>query len=243
MFRPSPRPQADNKRKSLTERLNAVHTERALAERGGNDKGERHAAKKASLEEAGERRAVVTADDDAGDDAGDAGDNPAESAVAPFLNLLNSPDFISKIKGSITPSLETLFGVVNDVDDDGRLKVSTYKKIVSGIDTIMSRFDLDDVSTPSIFMGTLRGRAKAAMDGLMDIKMKTDIENIRAARAKIVQECDAAVEKAKKKYDTSVKRLRSNRDHQILEVVAEMEEKFHKRYPVSAGARRASEGR
>ena len=158
---------------------------------------ERRAAKKALIEEAGERRAVVTSDaadaadaadaPDAADaaDAPDEGDDPnlvsAANAVSPFLGLLTNVDFISKIKDSVTPTLKILFDNVDRESLDGTFKLSTYKKIVSEIDNnIMRDFDDDDASTPSIFMGTLLTRAKAAVDGLKDIKMKIDIENIKA---------------------------------------------------------------
>ena len=159
----------------------------------------------------------------------------ATSAVSPLLGLLDNRDFTSKIETSITPNLDALLGAVRDGSKSFR--ISTYKKIAAEINDIMSRLGDDDVvSTPAIFMGTLRRYAEATMNALAGIKMEADIENIRAVRLQIHEEYETKVKKAKKVYATSIKTLQSYRDSQIAEVVVEMEEKFRKRYPVSYNA-------
>lgn len=228
--KPPPLRQFENKNKSLVERLQAEQAVRiGNANKASGGDGERRAAKKSLVEEDGERRAVVTTevvdiDHDAAIKA------KANEAVSPFLSLLNNPDFLSKI--DISPDLTMLLGAVKG-GSTKTFKISTYKKIISEINKTMSSFCDDDVSTPSIFMGTLRGRAEAAMEGLVGIKMKVDTENIKAARAQINEEYEAKVKRAKKAYTASVKALQSNRDKEIAEVVGEMEQKFLKRYPVS----------
>jgi hypothetical protein len=156
----------------------------------------------------------------------------AASAVSPLLGLLNNCDFTSKIKTSITPNLDALLGSVRDGSKS--FKILTYKKIAAEINDIMSGDDdVSGVSTPAIFMGTLRRYAEAVMNALASIKMEADIENIKSVRLQIHEEYETKVKKAKKVYTTSVQTLQSYRDSQIADVVAEMEEKFRKRYPVS----------
>jgi hypothetical protein len=223
------------KSKSLVERLMAEQAARigpakpSPAKPSAEKKRDRSPGSLVERLKAEQAARIVRANEDLGDYY--SAEAKAASAVSPLLGLLNNCDFTSKIETSITPNLDALLGSVRDGSKSFR--ISTYKKIAAEINDIMSRFGDSDVSTPAIFMGTLRRYAEAVMNALASIKMEADIENIKSVRLQIHEEYETKVKKAKKVYTTSVQTLQSYRDSQIADVVAEMEEKFRKRYPVS----------